>query len=133
MTTHCPFRTYGAALLVLNEEDHELLQMYMKYVRPHVKTQNKEALVTKSGMKLTSYKDFVRSLTTRFGITNFPSCTEVRKAGATAMSGESSKEEMTVLSEHMTHSLPTSQKYYRSRSRIEVAKQVHKAIAGVTG
>ena len=130
MTTHCPFRTYGAALLVLNEEDHELLQMYMKYVRPHIKTQNKEALVTKSGMKLTSYKDFVKSLMTRFGITNF---TEVRKAGATAMSGESSKEEMAVLSEHMTHSVPTSQKYYRSRSRIEVAKKVHKAIVGVTG
>ena len=119
--------------MVLNEEDHELLQMYMKYVRPHVKTQNKEALVTKSGMKLTSYKDLVKSLMTRFGITNFPSCTKVRKAGATAMSGESSKEEMTVLSEHMTHSVPTSQKYYRSRSRIEVAKKVHKAIAGVTG
>ena len=133
MTTHCPFRTYGAALLVLNEEDHELLQMYMKYVRPHIKTQSKEALVTKSGMKLTSYKDFVKSLTTRFGITKFPSCTKVRKAGATAMSRESSKEEMAVLSEHMTHSVPTSRKYYRSRSRIEVAKKVHKAIAGVTG
>ena len=70
----------------------------------------------------------MKSLTTRLGIEDFPNCTDVRKAGATTLSTMSSKEDMALLSEHMTHSLPTSQKYYRDRSRIEVAKKMHQTI-----
>ena len=46
----------------------------------------------------------VKSLMKRFAIKDFPNCTNVRKAREMTLSGMSSKEDMALLSEHMTHS-----------------------------
>ena len=82
----CYFRSYGAALLVLSEEDYDFFALYLDFVRPQIHTENSEALLTQSGQKLHHYKDLVKSLTTRLKIEDFPNCTEVRKEGATTVS-----------------------------------------------
>lgn len=89
--------------------------------------------MTSKGNRFLTYNEKVQSLATRFGIHDFPNCTTVRKAGATAASKWSSTEEMSLISQHMTHSAPTSERYYQNRYRVEVAKKVHKTIVDVTG
>ena len=73
-------------------------------IGPIITTWNEEALPTQSGHKLQHYKDIVKSLMKIFAIKDFPNCTNVRKAREITLSGMSSKEDMALLSEHMTHS-----------------------------
>lgn len=123
--------TYGAALLVLDKDQYDLLEMYTEYVRSAMDTDHEYLLVTHAGKPLTNYKDFVKGLTRRLGITDFPTCTQVRKAGATISADATSIETMAVVAEHMTHSVPASQKYYRNRHRVRQAQTVHSHIQSV--
>ena len=133
---HKTGQTYGPAVMVLEGHDIELWKLYFKKVRPTIQGANELkdiAIITSSGSPLTHYRDLVISLTNRLGITSFPNITTVRKAGATEAVSSLTDESMEKISEHMSHSKSTSERYYRMRNRHSSAIAAFVDIKTITG
>ena len=132
--THKTAHTYGPAILVLEGQDIDLFKMYMNSVRPNIPTSstNTVALLTSNGRPLTHYRDLLLSLTRKLGLTMLPNFSTIRKAGATATVSSQGAKGLEIISEHMSHSRSTSERYYRMRKRDKGAVEAFQTIKNIT-
>lgn len=132
--THKTASTYGPAILVLEGQDIDLFKMYIDSVRPNIPTcsTNTVALLTSNGRPLTHYRDLLLSFTKKLGLAMLPNFSTIRKAGATATVSSQGVKALEVISEHMSHSRSTSEKYYRMRRRDQGAVDAFKVIQDIT-
>ena len=131
---HKTGQAHGPAVMVLDGDDATLFQMYLNKVRINISTSSstQSAFVTSHGSPLTNYRDLVHSLTNRLGIPLFPNITAVRKAGATAAVSSLPDDVMEQVSQHMSHSKSTSERYYRMRGRATSAVTAYGNIKQIT-
>ena len=129
---HKTGQSHGPAVLVLSQSDGRIFQHYLNTVRPLLpcSSQNSDvALLTSRGKSLTNYIGLLKTLTKRYGLGRLPTITLCRKAGATdTVEQGATREDLERLGEHMSHSVETSEKYYRQRHRRNVAVATHTAI-----
>ena len=128
---------YGPAVMVLKDHDAHVFQFYLNVVRPTLASSstgdNELALVSCNGRPLHNYRDLVSSLTKQFGLKDLPNLTTIRKSGATAAVTSLNKDNMELLSSHMSHSSSTSERYYRHRQRDASAVTAFDQIQSISG
>ena len=132
---HKTYKSYGPAVLILENDDIAVFQFYCKNVRPFLTpSENSEdlLLLTYSGKPLHNYTSLMKSFQLAFDLPNLPTFTDVRKAGSTAAIEQTSNSSLEKVSTHMSHTKQTNEKYYRMRQRDSISIDAFKTIQTLT-
>ena len=120
---HKTAKLYGPVCLILDRRVGRILLKYTKHIRilaPGYKETNR-ALLTSKGSDFTNYKHYVSNFLAKFKLPQLPTITDTRKTVATMVVESGNTSKLETLSQHMSHNVTTSQRYYRQRRKTETS------------
>ena len=110
----------GTAKLMLEKDLKDRIQNYIDYIRPSIDSEY--VFINEDGTQVSKLQNLIRYMSKEVEM-NLPSCTAVRKGGATAIASTSSEGEVRVVTRQLAHDPRVHAQYYEAiRGKKETKK-----------
>ena len=114
----------GPASVTLTKQDHYFVQAYVRYVRLHCNPTDDSLFVGVEGKPITQLNRSIQWLGGKYGVAT-PTCTQLRKVGATEAALRCSETSRHLITSHMSHSEAVHSKYYVKIRGSKLAAKAH--------